>query len=229
MSLGIFWSLLNPLVMMSVMWFVFTKIFPNNRIPNFAVFVLCGIVPYNFFSIAWGCGTTSVLESAPLIKRVPIPRWVLPVASVIGTFVHLSAQLALLLVTVLLTYGVNRYWFWLIFLWACQLVFVGGLSLIFSALNVYVRDVRYVVESANVVLFWVVPIFYPFSAIAPEFREIYQFNPVAALVLASRFVLLDGVAPPTTLLWKLALTATVTLVFGLWFFRQLDRRLYNYL
>ena len=185
MSFGVLWSLLKPLVMMTVLWFVFTKIYPN-RIPHFAAFVLCGIVPYNVFTICWLSGTTSIVESAGIVKRVPVDRAVIPLASVLGNCVHMSAQIALLLLLVLATgLGVNRYWVWLIVIWVLAIAFITGLSLLFSAFNVYVRDTRYVVESANVVLFWLVPIFYPFSIVPSQYHDIYQLNPVAALVLAS--------------------------------------------
>jgi ABC-type polysaccharide/polyol phosphate export permease len=229
MSLGVFWSLLNPLVMMGVLWFVFTKIF-ENPMRNFPVFVLCGLVPYNFFSAGWVLSTTSIVENATLIKRVPVPREVIPIASVFSNCIHLAIQIVLLLVLVVVSgYGVNRYWLWLPFVWTCEVVFLCGLGLIFSALNVYIRDIRYVVESANVVLFWLVPIFYDFSTIPHKYAPVYHFNPVAALVLASRNILLKGIPPPDTLLVNLVSISVLMLIIGLLMFRVLKRRFYDFL
>jgi ABC-type polysaccharide/polyol phosphate export permease len=229
MSLGVLWSLLNPLVMMGVLWFVFTKIY-DTKVPHFAVFVLCGIVPYNVFALSWLTGTTSLVESATLIKRVPVPRELIPIAAVLSNCVHMCGQMALLLLLVAFTAGgVNRYWGFLPVVWLLEILLAVGMSLIFAGLNVYIRDVRYVVESANLVLFWMVPIFYPLTMIPYRFRGIYRFNPVAALVLASQRILVQGVYPETSLLMQLA--AGSLAVFGLGFivFGKLKKGFYDYL
>ena len=230
MSLGVFWSLLNPLIMMGVLTFVFTQVFPAQNPRTFPVFVLCGLLPYNFFSLAWSTGTTSLIDNSGLIRKIPVPREIIPVASVLSNFAHTLIQMTLLLgATLILGFHVTIQWLWLPVIWAFGVLFVTGLALATSVLAVYIRDMRYVVESINLVLFWLVPIFYPFSMIPPRYGPIYQMNPVAAMVLAQRNVLMDGIAPPETLLMKLAGASVLVFLLGWFTFQRLKHRLYDYL
>jgi len=227
MSLGVLWSLLNPLIMMGVLTFIFTKIFARPDDKNFPLFVLCGLVPLNFFTVAWVTGTTSVLDNAPLIKRIPVPRQVFPIASVLSNCLHLLIQIVLLLGIVLVFgSGVNIHWLWLPLIWGLEVLFVMGLALTFSAVNVYVRDTRYVVESTNTVLFWLVPVFYSFALIPLRFRGVYQINPVAALVLMMRNILLENHAPLGSTLIRLAIVSVAMFGTGWFVFGKLKHGFY---
>jgi lipopolysaccharide transport system permease protein len=229
MSLGVFWSLLNPLIMLVVYAFVFTRIFTTNT-PHFGVFILCGMLPFNFFAMAWSAGTTSMVDNAGLVKRVSVPREVVPITSVLANCLHLVIQIVLLLlITVASGVAINIHWLWLPVVWILEIIFVCGLALLFAAVNVYVRDTRYVVESANLVLFWLVPIVYDFSMIPLKYRDIYQYNPLSALILAMREVLLNDIAPSVVLLSKLTAVSLASFVIGWVVFRRLKARFYDYL
>ena len=230
MSLGILWSLINPLVMMGVLTFIFTYIYGNQQIPFYPVLILSGLVPFNFFTAAWLSGTTSIIVSSQLVKRVPVPREMLPIAAVLSNCLHLAIQLALLLVMAMF-FGLypNWFWLWLLPLWFLYITFVCGISLLTSAVSVFVRDTQYVVESFNVVLFWLVPIFYSFNMIPDRFKLVYEVNPVAALVMAMRNILIDKRAPATTLIENMVIAAAVALTIGLVVFGRLKRGFYEYI
>ena len=229
MSLGIFWSLLNPLIMMVVFTFVFSRIF-RQQIQHYPAYLLCGLVPWNFFSGAWISGTNSLVENAPLIRRVPVPRELIPISSVLSNCLHLGIQIALLLVLLLFS-GImpSWLWLWMPLIWTLEIAFLCGLSLVCAALNTYLRDTRYLVESAITILFWLVPVFYSFSMIPSQFKEVYEFNPVAALVMALRNVLLEGHSPAFSLVSKLTVVSVGMFAAGLYCFRRIRNNIYDYL
>jgi lipopolysaccharide transport system permease protein len=230
MSLGILWSLINPIVMMGVLTFVFGRVFGNPNAPTFPLVVLCGLIPFNFFSGAFQSGTTSVVDSAGLIKRLPVPREIVPIASVLSNCVHLLIQLALLVfLAVLYRLPPVKSWLWLPLLWILFIAFVCGISLATSALNVFIRDIRYVVESFNLVLFWLVPIFYSFTIIPAKYVAVYRFNPVAALVMATREVIIERHAPAMSIVTNMTIAAAISLALGFAVFTRLKPRFYEHI
>jgi|SRR5215469_2638421 len=226
MSLGVLWSIANPLVMMGVLTFVFTRIYPNPAVSHFAVFVLCGLVPFNFYSLSLNAGTTSLLDNQSLVKRVRCPRRIFPIAAVLSNCLHFLIQIALLFAFVFaFGYRANRFWPWLVIIWGLEVFFMCGLSLITSALDVYYRDVRYLVEASNAVMFWLVPIFYSLQMVPQQFRPLYLLNPIAAVVVAGRNVLLEGKAPPAELLAPIVIVSFAFFAVGFAVFGQLERNL----
>ena len=230
MSLGVFWSVLNPLVMMGVLTFVFTYFQPSS-IPKFPVYVMCGLVPYNFFCIALLTGTTSLVDNAGLIKRLQVPREIVPISAVLSNCLHLLIQICLLIVLAFISgYRVNIYWAWMPYIWLMEVIFMCGLSLVTSALNVYIRDMRYLVESTNTVMFWLVPIFYQKLGSPPRFYAIIDHNnPLSALILMMRRIIMDGQAPGLTTLTYMTIASLVTFLFGFLLFQRLKRRFYDHL
>src|SRR5690606_23297235 len=196
---------------------------------NFWLFVLIGLLPYNFFALSWATGTTSTVGSGRLIKEVPFLRELVPLSPVMANSLHYFLQLGLLLVAVASGIGSSWSWTWLPVVLALQLVFVAGLTLATAALDVYLRDMRYVVESTNLVLFWMVPIFYGFEAIPKRYAWIYELNPVAAVIMLLRTILLDGEPPNLSTLLKFALVSIGMMAAGAMTFRRLQRDFADYL
>jgi len=230
MSLGVIWSVANPLLMMGILTFVFTRIYPNPNIHHFALFALCALVPFNFYSLAAIPGTTSLLENQTLIKRVRCPRAIFPIAAVLSSSLHFLIQIGLLIsLLFIFGHGVNRYWIWLLPIWMLEIIFLCGLTLITSALNVYYRDIRYLVECSGLVMFWMVPVFYNLEMIPQRFRTLYVMNPIAAVAIVDRQIMFAATAPSMSILLQLSLVSFGVLALGFAVFAHLDRDLADYL
>jgi len=231
MSLGIFWSLLNPLIMMTVMSFVFTVIFPNPE-KLYPLFIMAGLLPYNFFSQSWSAATSSIVSNSTLVKKLSFPRELLPISVVLASSVHFFIQLALLMAAAVFFVGFSPLWALLPVIIVLHIIFTCGLALFFSALDVYYRDTQYVVESTTMVLFWVVPIFYSFEEVSRRsalLAELYSFNPLAAVIFLVRRVLIYQQNPGWVIIAKLGLISIAVFAVGLWFFRRMEREFVDHL
>jgi ABC-type polysaccharide/polyol phosphate export permease len=232
MSLGMAWSILNPLIMMSVLTFVFTRLNPPNikGLTDYPLFFLCGLIPYNFLTVTWANGTNCIVDNSVLIRRTKMPRETVPVASVLSSGLHLLIQIGLLLsMTLIKGHGISMQWLWLPVVWGIAIVFVIGLVLLCSALDVFIRDMRYLVESAITLLFWFMPIFYTAEVIAAHHKPWWELNPFTILILSQRSILLDARSPDPRLLIKMSIVSAITLIAGWIVFRTPQRKFYDHL
>jgi ABC-type polysaccharide/polyol phosphate export permease len=205
--LGFFWSLLNPLVTMCVMWVVF-KFLLGNATPNYSAYVLSAYIPFMFFNMAVMDSAQSVLAALPVIKKVSFPREILPISTVLANFVHLLLALVVffvfLLVVWLNTDRENFPFTWTLALLPVLLVltlmFTMGMSFIVSALNVFYEDVKYVTSVALYLLFFLTPVMYFSENVQHRTRDMgalgeaiyigYHLNPVAVIATSCKQVLL---------------------------------------
>jgi ABC-type polysaccharide/polyol phosphate export permease len=229
MALGLLWSIINPLVMLVVLTFIFTYVYPSQSQRVFPVFVLLGLVVFNLFSRTVITATVSVQENASLIKKVAFPRQLIPFSVIVSQMLDGIVMVVLLMAFVLFfRVPVTPHFLWLAPVYAVEFVFIVGVSLITSSLNVYFRDMRYLVESAMTILFWLTPVFYPLELIrknlSPLVYHIYLLNPLAGCVDASRRAVLEATAPDAMVFGVAAGVTAVTAVSGLLLFNVLQRR-----
>ena len=158
--LGVLWSLLNPLLMMCVFWLVF-GVFANRQIRQYPVFVLTGLLPWNFFSASVVGGAYAILGNATLIKKVYFPRELLPVSLVLSNLVNfLIAYLVLIVALYASGLGLTRYALWLPIILLAQLLFTLGLVFFLSAAHLFFRDIAMILDVGMLALFFLTHLFF---------------------------------------------------------------------
>jgi lipopolysaccharide transport system permease protein len=233
--LGFFWSLLNPLGMMLVFTVVFTIMMPNNAIENFPIFVLCGLLPWNFFSAGIMAGTNSIINNNNLVKKVYFPREVLPIASVLANLVNFLLALLVLFAALIVFRAQLSPYIWLLpIVILIQTCFLMGMVFIFSALNVFYRDTLMILEVVILAWFFLTPVFYPIEILPRSqvmlgqvldlHRLMYILNPMASLISTYRDLLYWGYRTDLDFFLRTVLTALLVLAFGYWFFTRLSSR-----
>jgi ABC-2 type transport system permease protein len=199
-ALGFAWSLLNPALYLVVFYVAFDVIL-GGGIPRYPLYLLSGLLVWNFFTSALNGGTAAVVSGAGLVKKVWFPREILPLAAVGAALVHFFLQLLVLVAAlVAVRHPVGWAELPLLPLALINLVLLAAaLALLFSVANVYMRDVGHFVELALLAWFWLTPIVYPFTQLekALDGQTIFALiNPVTPLVLTFQRALYGGFGNP---------------------------------
>ncbi len=244
--LGQLWSLANPLALMLIYTFVFSFIFRVKPAPGdpsgldfFAVWLLCGLLPYTFVSNSINRGLTTLVENANLIQKVSFNRVVLPLSQVGAVGYNWLFEMALLAVVLVIAGAMILPWIPLVLVAMLLLVaFAAGLALMFSIFNVYFRDTQYFVTIALQMWMYMTPIIYPASIVDEQsdkvggllgtpitISELYNLNPLKHFATIFRQLLYDNRWPdPAEWVWCVG-AAIVSLVIGTAIFRRNEKKL----
>jgi ABC-type polysaccharide/polyol phosphate export permease len=185
--LGFVWSLLNPLLYLVVFYFVF-QVFLGSGIPSFPIFLLSGLLVWNLFIGSLPPATGSIIDNGSLVKKVWFPREILPLASVGAALVHFFLQsLVLFAAIAIVRYPLPWGYVWLIGPGLLTLlVLTAALGVLLSAVSVYARDIRHLLELVLLAWFWMTPIVYPYELVAGKLGSnswLALLNPMTPIVL----------------------------------------------
>lgn len=229
--LGFFWSLLNPLLMMLVFTFVFTQLLSDIEIDHFPVFVLIGLLSWNWTATSVGEGTTALIDNAALINKVYFPRMLLPISVVASNMANYVLAFPVIFMAMLVTR--MEFTPWLVYLPVIVLVqatFLTGLVLILSAIHVYFRDTTVLVGVGLTAWFFMTPIFYRVEDVRPDLVQWwYWLNPMASIIAELHTILYHGGVPDPLFMARTFMTGLVLLVIGFLLFGRVTRHLGEHL
>ena len=227
--LGYLWSLLNPLLMMLILNFVFGHVF-RIGINNFPLYLICGQTLFNFFSESTGAAMTSLMNNASLIRKIYVPGSVFPLTRVISCFVTLSFSLVAILLVMCLT-GARLYWTSLtaVFPVLLLLLFCCGIGMALSALAVFFRDLTHLWNLVVLAWLYMTPVFYSPDMLPESARQIVTHNPLYFYIAFFRCVVMEGVLLPLHLWIGCVISSLLSLAVGMLLFRRLKNRFILYL
>ncbi len=183
--IGIFWSVIHPIMMVFIYWFVFSlgfKVRPTNNIP-FVVWFFCAFVPWSTFNEMLGTTTSSVLNNSTLIKRTLFPSEILPFISLVSSGIsHLIMLLILLVMLVFNGIPFSVYNLQFIYYWFIMMFMMLGLGWLFSGINVFLRDTSQLVGVLLQVWFWATPIFWTLGMLPEKLHFFLKLNPMFYIV-----------------------------------------------
>jgi len=203
-TMGLFWSLINPVITLLLFLYVFSVILKvkfgqNGSLSDFALYLFCGMLPWLAFQETIIRSTNSIVENANLIKKFIFPSKIFPVYLSISSLVNeLIGLVVLIIAIILITHKINYFILFLPLIIIFQLIFTMGLGWIVACINVFFRDIAHLMGMIMMTWMFLTPIFYPESMVPEKFQFFIKLNPMAYLVRAYRDILLSNRFPSIT-------------------------------
>ena len=224
--LEVAWALVQPLALMAMFTLVFSLFMrvPSQNVP-YPVFAYAALLPWTFFVNTLSAAIPSLVNNFNLVSKVAFPREILPLAAILVGLVDFAIA-AVVFVLLMLGYqrGVTLMVLWVPIILLVQLALTAGISLYAAALNVFYRDIRFIIPLALQLWLYLTPVIYPMDVVPASLRPLYLLNPMAALIETYRRVTLFGQMPDWGTFGLAALVSLLCLLAGYRFFKHAERR-----
>ena len=223
--LGIFWSLIEPLLMLGVLFFVFSTMF-KFEIENFPIYLLLGIICYNFFKNGTTFALNSLTNRSSLMTQIYFPRSIPGISSGVTAAIMLILELVVLgIFMVVLEFTPPITILFLPLILALEFLLILGISLPLSVLNVKFKDTEFIWMVVVHAGFFLTPIFYQFDMLPDNIQSILQFSPVVQIVTMAHHVVLYGILPSiNSILYAVGSTSAIMII-GYLIFRRYQSRI----
>ncbi len=199
-ALGYLWTLVSPLLMMTVMAFVFSALQKVDT-KTFAVFLFSGMIPWNCFNAITLQSSGVLINNEGLIKKVYIPKIIFPISIALGVLIDsVLSFLALAVIIVILGGTPSIVWLFIPIAFFLLFVFSLGVALIVSVSTVFFRDLQYLLAIIMQALFFLSPVLYKTNMLAGNIAWVVSLNPIVPFIDLFRFILHDGVLPDANVL-----------------------------
>lgn len=227
--LGIFWSFLNPLLTMSVQYLVFSNLFRFD-IPYYSVYLLTGIVIFNFFSECCSMALTSIVGNSSLITKVYVPKYIYPLTRTISSGINLLISMIPLIGIVLINGLVpTKAYVLAIFPLICLLLFGLGIGMMLAASMVFFRDTQFLWGVLSMIWMYLTPIFYSVDILPKNLIPVLECNPLYHFLTFFRACIMDGVSPEPVAYVQCLLFAIGALFVGATIFKKTQDKFVLYL
>ena len=212
--LGYFWSLLEPLLMLTVLYVVFTNLM-KVQVQYYQLFLLLGLIMWNFFTKATSFGLNAIIGKPSLVQKVYFPRDILVVACCVTATLQ-SLFESLVFIAFMLFFRIPLSWnvLYLPYILIMYFILALGAALALGALNVYYRDVQFIWAVIMQAGFFITPIIYELSIFPPQLQAIFRLNPIAQIIVTSRDCILYSTPPYPLSLFYIGVTSIVILIIG---------------
>lgn len=233
--LGVVWSVLNPLLMMIVMSFVFSYFLRGSSVENYPLYLIVGNITFSLMNESTSAGLRSIIDAAPLLKKVRVDRWVFPVQKVFSAAFNFSFSLIAVAV-VMLFFRVVPTWHivWMVPALALLMVFCMGISLLIGSLAVFFRDMIHLWSVVITAWTYLTPIFWDLSLLtgssAPWFViAVVKLNPMYNYLEMMRCAIVYQTSPDPAVIALCAVWAVALLALGFLVFRRTEHKFILYI